>query len=403
MDDIFRQFEPRKGVALQHQITAFLRGLILRKELKPDEKLPTLHELADCWRTNYFTVQSAITPLVRGGLVVRKPRLGSFVAASGGELEALGMYHDHTLAANPENLFSSSLHAALYGHMGAHGISCLAWFDTRVKEDRHDPLPALRRAIRDHIVQGIIGTAVSQESVPWLLKLGVPVAFVSEKADLPCSVGLDFRGMIRLAVGRLAAQGCRRIGLVTHTPKQVTDGRDGTLTPPPFHRAFRAEVEQAGLVYDERWIVAPEVDCPSGLLEHYGYDAFLQFWQETESHPDGLFVYPDVVGRGLFHAIREIDVQVPAQLKLVVHRNLEFDIVAPVPVTWVVVSIHDFAAALMSVIERQRAGETPDRILVPVRLEESGGRRDGVSAESAGAAATQFARLAGLSPNGSQL
>jgi DNA-binding LacI/PurR family transcriptional regulator len=287
--------------------------------------------------------------------------------------------------------------------MGRHGISCFACFDTRNPEARREPLPAIRKVVRDHIVQGIIGTAVSKESVPWLMGLGMPVALLTEATDIPCTVGLDYGRMIQLAVGRLAEQGCRRVGLVTHVPRRGGETGPGGPVTTPFHAAFRAEVEQAGLAYGERWIAAPDTVAPSGRLEHFGFDAFTQLWQTPGPHPDGLFVYPDVVGRGVFHAIRQSDVQVPEQLKLVVHRNREFDIVNPVPVSWVEVSIHDFAAALMTVVERQRGGETPARILVPLRLQVSGGRPGGGATSpavaapgSASADDVRFARLIGL-------
>ncbi len=46
------------------EITEDLRGWILGGEFYPGATLPTIRELAEAYETRYFTVQTALTPLV---------------------------------------------------------------------------------------------------------------------------------------------------------------------------------------------------------------------------------------------------------------------------------------------------------------------------------------------------
>ena len=59
--DLLR-FKVSPGEVAYKRITQKLRDLILSKALLPGTRLPTLTELARLWNTNYFTVQTALTP-----------------------------------------------------------------------------------------------------------------------------------------------------------------------------------------------------------------------------------------------------------------------------------------------------------------------------------------------------
>jgi DNA-binding GntR family transcriptional regulator len=69
-----------------------VREEIFNGNLKPGVKLPTTHELAAQWQTHATTVQRAMGPLVKEGLLVRMRRVGTFVREREEKLTCVGVY-----------------------------------------------------------------------------------------------------------------------------------------------------------------------------------------------------------------------------------------------------------------------------------------------------------------------
>lgn len=363
---LYRQFQPVNGVALQHQITHFLRQLIVRGDLERDERLPNLRQLAALWQTSHYTVEAGITPLVDERLVVRRPRLGTFVARARQPLQHVGIYCDHIPQPGVQDVFTTAVTTALFQALAASGVHIQAWFDTRPVLQRKHPLPALAKAVAERQVQAVAATSVSDRCLPWLRQLRVPFACVSSMPDLG-SVNVDDDAMVRLAVQRLAERGCRRVGLISHAyvKERITSG--APVTDLPLFGLFAAAAQQAGLEVRPSWLVAP-TSLPPGI-EQCGYDLFRAWWPLGD-HPDGLFVFPDTLARGVIHALSELRVDVPHELRLVVHRNQEVEIFSPLPVDWLTVSVHGVAEALLTQLQRQLRGEVATQMLIAPTLEE---------------------------------
>ncbi|HSH93044.1 MAG TPA: winged helix-turn-helix domain-containing protein, partial [Roseimicrobium sp.] len=83
---VFPEIRINSKEAAHRQITSQLRGLITGGILKPGTRLPGIRELAKEIGSNYFTVQEALTPLVREGLIERKPKLGTVVLRNSPQL-----------------------------------------------------------------------------------------------------------------------------------------------------------------------------------------------------------------------------------------------------------------------------------------------------------------------------
>ena len=67
-------------------------------------------------------------------------------------------------------------------------------------------------------------------------------------------------------------------------------------------------------------------------------------------------------------AIREKQVRVPEDLKLVLHKNETIDLFCPMPATFVVANERETARALIEQIQKQFRGESCERILLPFKL-----------------------------------
>ncbi|MCL6449314.1 MAG: GntR family transcriptional regulator [Armatimonadetes bacterium] len=72
---------PHSPVPLYQQIVDQVRAKILAGELRPDELLPSIRELAKDLTTSVITTRRAYLELEKEGLIVTRPGLGTFVAA----------------------------------------------------------------------------------------------------------------------------------------------------------------------------------------------------------------------------------------------------------------------------------------------------------------------------------
>ena len=94
---------------IHRRITTELRERILRGEWRPGRKLPRMHDLAREYGTSYFTVQTALTPLVEQGLLERRRRVGTVVRHNPAVLTCAGIYCSGSL-----------LHASSVGSCGCN-------------------------------------------------------------------------------------------------------------------------------------------------------------------------------------------------------------------------------------------------------------------------------------------
>jgi len=215
-------------------------------------------------------------------------------------------------------------------------------------------------------VQGVVGAMVEPEDIAWLRGLPVPSAFQAA-GDVPHRVTSDYRQMMATAVRHLAERGCRTVGLLTHVAPEAA-----VLLPPgdQLHESFQRAVAETGVATTEAWVPPPSGD---GSLAACGYAQFHQLWSLPE-RPDGLAVFPDVVARGVIQAIGERGVQVPRDVRLVLHRNRELEFFCPYPVDWLELRVTDVARALLDLIIQQLAGEPAPSVFPAMRIVHGGPR-----------------------------
>ena len=101
--------------------------------------------------------------------------------------------------------------------------------------------------------------------------------------------------------------------------------------------------------------------------EHFGYEEFLKLWDQPEK-PEGLVVFPDTTASGVILGLREKNVRVPEDLKLVFHKNEASDYFCPMPVSFAVFSEREAARALIQQIQKQFRGESCEPISLPFKI-----------------------------------
>ncbi len=289
-----------------------------------------MHDLARDWNTNYFTVQTALTSLVREGLVERKPRLGSFVRKQNTELKSVGIYYGDEILIKHERAFQRSLHAQLLTLLQKENISANVFIDCRPPRKPDEPLPELTEAIQSHSIQGLIVPLPRAES-SWLQNLSIPTSFFSSLKTDYSRILVDNRQIMSMACDALRKRGCRTVGLINPTLKSQTGW--GQPESSSILNAFYSCLESFDLVTQKSWVRIPRSQLTS--QEAFGYREFHKLWSLSEK-PDGLIVYPENVCRGVILAALELQVKVPDKLKIVLHKNQEVEFLCPLAVDWVI-------------------------------------------------------------------
>ena len=312
--------------------------------------------LAEFWNTNYFTVQSALSRLVQEGLIVKSPKIGSFIAPPRRVLRRVCLYHDHNLSSDWSVDFYSRLNVILYRLLSERGIRVVPFFDHRPEKLLRTMPAELRDMAKDGEIDALITTAIYPHNTGWLKKLQVPVASTMWD-DQRHAIVSNAENFARLAVEEAAR--CQRqwIGLI-----HVAQARDGD--PDPMLTALKKAGAEHGIS-----IVLPQALSFEKLhWERAGFQLCEEMLR-CQSTPGLLFVYPDTLIRGVVTALLQHQVRVPEEMAVVSHRNAESSIYVPFPVTWLTVKIEDFARGLLAQIEQQVAGELPEPFVIEVSAE----------------------------------
>ena len=355
-----------KAEPLFRQLEVRFREEITSGRLRPGARLPSNSVLAAQTGTSIFTVQTALAPLVREGLLDRRPKIGTFVRSQTGRLACPAIYYAGELWKKAEFSFYRAVQQCLEAELEARGNGWRVFMDSRAESEQGDMPPELAQAIRRREVDALIAPLVSRADMAWMKPLSIPVAMLSS-APVPNRVRHNLEGMLCDTFAALTRQGCRSVGLITSILSPA--GHD-TITGDDFerfHAHFHTLARRAGLATREAWMRAP-LHLPP-CLEIFGYESFQSLWRESE-HPDGLVVYPDVSARGVLTAALSLQVSMPGELKLALHVNDRLPFPCPVPAIRMVTDVCATAQALIRLADSQVQGKAPRPVVLDFAVRE---------------------------------
>lgn len=345
------------------QISEQIRDLIVSGQLQPGTKLPASAELATKWDTHAATIHAALTPLVKEGLLTRQPKIGTFVSKRPTRLKDVGIYYDSNIWLNQANAFKRAVHVELARLLENEKINVKVWFDPRVEKQRGNVWNELARAIDRRQVQAVIATDVPAEAVRWLQDLPVLSAYFTH-APVRNRVSLDFDQFAAASVSLLKKQGCRSAGVISILEPGQPARSSAAAANSDFYARFTALCAAQDIEVRSGWIRTAHGFVRDESQEEFGYKEFRQIWRQAK-RPEGLVVFPDTSVPGVIMSVLEQRVDVPDDLKLVVHKHAEINFLCPLPIMYLYSSTERIARALYSQIERQFAGESCEPIVLP--------------------------------------
>lgn len=355
------RFQLIRPAASHEQITAFLREQILSGALAPQARLPTTQELTRRWGVPIATIQRAFVPLVREGLLLRRPGFGTVVRGSAAALTSVGIYQPVSLDWQGGERFANRLAELLVDHLVAAGLAAPRFYDRRPGGERSQPLPELAQAARSRQIDAVIAVETDANTSAWIDRLPVPSALYGSGGKVN-QLWFDMPAFAAQGLAGLAARGCRRVGLVTVLPA------DPSAPQRDLAGAFRDQLAAHGLETRPEWIRMPgpgqaviERDA-----ERFGYEEIHALWSGAE-RPDGLLVYTDHVAHGVVMGLLSLGVQA-APPHLMLHRNAGLDLFCPLPADFLESSAQMIADRLMALIVAQHQRRRPEPDTLGFRL-----------------------------------
>jgi DNA-binding LacI/PurR family transcriptional regulator len=363
---LLSDFQVKRYESAHAQITQYLRGEIISGKWTAGSQLPPIKVMAQQFGTNYRTVHIALTPLVKEGLIVRVHGSGTYVRERPSQLICAGIYHSLNLWNQSSSIFHQTVSNAVQRILASEKIDTAIMIDSRPEEKQTTPLPALVQAIERREIQCLIVGMAFPISARAIERLPIPTSFANNAVTLPSYVSHDSKQMMQMALTELQRLGCRKAAFISHIHTDPAEqDRAFHHRNIAFFESFREISGTLGLETRDEWIVTPAGF--TGVSEQLGYDEFKKLWALSE-RPDGLFVFPDILARGVTVGIVEAGVRVPEELKLVYHRNAEVEFLCPLPVSWIEASAQRVAEGLVEQIHLQFRGEKVEPIFLSHRL-----------------------------------
>jgi hypothetical protein len=340
---------------LYQQVAATLRRELASGRHKPGERFASQNELARRFGTNATTAREAVALLVHDGWLTRRFGSGTYVAERAAR-PAVGIYSAFDFLVPRASPFHFLLPHYLREFLNGAGIDAGIYIGSRLAEERPS-LPADRRFVDDvaggrldalAILTGPVGAAWEN----WIRNLAIPA--VGSGTDFRVDIG--YGDMLRRSVRLLAAQGCRRIALLSWS--------EAVLGP-----QLRDALQGCGLEFHPEWVQSSF----NPMLTGSGWSEFREVWAARREKPDGLIIADDVLFEDARIAIHEMGLRVPEQLRVVTHAIKGSGVRYSFPVTLAQVDVERYAALLGGMLVKLIRGEEvkPPMPVLPLELVET--------------------------------
>lgn len=347
---------------LAQRVAEQLRDQFL-KPMRPGGRLASVRKLATDLGVCVETVRAAQKRLALEGVLEIRHGSGVYIA-EGGLQQCIGIYTAFDILQPRTSSFHTLLPRALRKFFKDQGLGAEVYLgDLQAGEIKPGPSnPRFRADVAAGRLDGIaiLNAPSTLGWGQWVGGLAIPAVGVHTPYTVDDRYGGD---TVRGAVGRLAAQGCRRIAFLSWAPHGL-------------QQPFRDALTECGLDYCPEWARSDFHPMLSGA----GWEEFREIWTACREKPDGLLVTDDVLFDDVRLAISELGIRVPDQLRIVTHANKGADRQYPFPVTLVQSDPERYAEVLGGMLIKRMRGEpieSPTAVLPVEMVEESGGRVEG--------------------------
>jgi DNA-binding LacI/PurR family transcriptional regulator len=311
------------------------------KELGQGARFPTVRAICREYGVSLVTVDRVLCEMQAEGLVSRQQGRGVFVA-SVPALQRIGL----VFGSNVFDGATSPIYSILLEQCRLHarnGSKAFRYYIDQPEATADGRTMPVHRDLEEDVrlgrLQGLLFTNLGLPAQQqWRRSLGVPAVSFLPTIRAPRTVGIDYVALVKAGVRELAAQGCRRIALLTVFGFARAAGFDG-------HRvAFRNALCAAGLPLREAWMwdapVPPGDDVSEKTARRWEEDGRLAVQdlfgmrRSNAPRPDGLVIVDDMMARGALSTLASMGVRVGQDVHVATHASRGSHV------------LHDFAPAI---------------------------------------------------------
>ncbi len=356
-----------QGNVAHRVIADKLRSQILIGSLAPGTELPSTTKLAAIWKTSKSTAHTALSNLVKEGLLERNHGSATHVSHRPHKLERVGIYYDSPCVwTDEERVFIRSIQRQLEAKLAEQGIKISVFVDRRPEASQRPVLPELSKAVAYRQIQGLIIPTVNGFNLPGLMELSLPLSILTGSPDVGSRMVIDDKRIFADIFQRLAQKKCRSVGLISSL--QTRPDLSGSSYELCFTAHFLEEAKRHRMRTRDEWIRVPrEYVLEKGI---YGFKEFHNLWSLPE-HPEAVLVYPDMVVRGVITAALQLGAHRSEKVTFCFHRNAHVEVLCPFPALWSITDEAKIADALIDLVRCQYEGKPVSPALVPSAFEES--------------------------------
>ena len=329
-------------------VVSALRQEILAGTLVTGQRLPTQAELQARFQTTPVTIHRAIQELARAGLVRTQPRVGVFVADRPPGVDEYPLVF-FTTPDSPAGLFWSRFNAMLVNEatqlteQGPRKL--IPFYGIQERDQSPDYAPLLER-VQNQRLAGLIFAChpFHVMGTPILDRPGIPRVALLFNGELPgvAGVALDFAGLFRRALDRLAARGRRRVAF-------LGVGIPRVLLPVNLE----AELAARGLTMHPYWKLFLSPDAPSSTSS-----VIQLLWQAPpDARPDALFISDDNLLQDATDGLLTAGIRVGDELDVVAHCNFPWLGSTVLPIQRIGFDTRQLLQTGLALLDRQRRGE----------------------------------------------
>jgi len=321
--------------SLAAQVADLLRSEIAK--LDPGGRLPGMRQLRLRYQVSINTVGMALALLEQEGRVVRRTGSGVFVADRA-DVKRIGILSELDLFDPRIGPHWRSLAGAVKSGLEEAGHIAHLYVGNAEPGPGASDEPTCPRFWEDAAAGRLDGAVIldAPSTLAWHRRVqACPIPAVGAWTTYGASA--DRTGITRAAVARLAAQGCRRLGLIAWHGEA----------------AFIEAVGMHGLTTCDDWI---RTDRDPGI-RGAGWEEFRDIWAARNGRPDGLVILDDMLFADAQLAMLELGVKVPETLRLAVLTSRHASPTLRLPLTAFEIDPADIAAEYVELLRQRMAGE----------------------------------------------
>lgn len=331
--------------SIRSQVVEYYRRKIKSGELPAGSVLPSAQRLAEELGTAETNIHHAMTTLVREGLISRRPRTGSVVIEQPERITGAAIYLDHLHLRRGES-FTYPFIDALKKSFAKHGITPHVVYAFDPEQGMRD----LKRLAEQQVIQGCIFRSIGAADYENICKLPIVCCGMSSMR-IPGAAYFFNENLVRRSFEALQMSGCRTFGVIGAFS---FDEKNSRFTELLLHHAA-----EYGLRIRDEWKYTKDRihgNRPVVDMKEFGYTAMETFWK-MKKRPEGLLVYSDDLSSGITLSLYQNRIQVPEDVRLVIHRTVESREICPFPCIFVESSIAEMAEILVKNLRSLYAGK----------------------------------------------